>query len=166
VADVVIDTSSLIFLSRLNRLALLDAFGSVSVADWVWTEYLAGEDKDPPSALVVHRAVSEGYLNLVDSHPPQSYLPGLGAGERAALFLASRGIATVLIIDDRKARLAAQALGIRTMSVPALLLSGAKRGRLTADELESDLYRLVDLGYHLAPRLFNDILKIASSEGP
>jgi len=68
---------------------------------------------------------------------------------------------TILLLDDRKARLAARLLRIQTLSVPAVLLSALRDGNLSYADFESDLYRLADFGYHISPRLFNDFLRIA-----
>jgi predicted nucleic acid-binding protein len=161
VSDAVVDTSALIFLSKLNRTNLLNRFGKVIVPRAVWEELAAGESKDPSSTQLIRGLIDAGGATVLDVQAPVAFLPHLGKGERAAIWAASQVRGTTLIVDDRKARLAARLLRLQTVSVPGLLLLALYDGKIEYARFESDIYRLAEFGYHLSPRLFNDFLVAA-----
>ncbi len=156
----VADTSPLVFLSSLERFDLLDLFDRVFLPPQVLAELAAGSGKDQVTEPRVREAVKRGKLVLREAPVPSSFVSGLGEGERAALFLAIREPGTTFLVDDKPARHAARVFNVRTMSVPFLLAEGVRRGRLSPEEFERDLDRLLALRYFIAPKVHRQALEI------
>jgi predicted nucleic acid-binding protein len=157
VAVCVIDTSSLIFLSRLRRLELARIPGTLVVPRAVMVELLRGQRKDPDTVDWAVTWMKKERVSPLDVQVPADFFPTLGAGERAVLRAATEATVATVLIDDRAARRAARHLALRTVSTPYLLLKAVHEGILSAKTGREDLDRLVGLGYFLDPKLYADL---------
>lgn len=157
------DSGPLIALARLDLLALPSRyFPEVLVTPTVWSEVhrkpVSGE------AERLKLAMDAGYLCLKaePDMPPRGMPPaltrgGIDAGERSAILLAL-DLRADLLVDDRRARLAARQLGIRVVGVLGLLERGRKSG--VVGPLRPLLERLVASGYFLPDELVQQLLTV------
>ncbi len=156
-ADVIADASPLIFLARLRRLDLAGLLGPVVVPGSVRSEILGGQEKDAESVSRFSAWLGSRRVRVEDIAVPDSFMPDLGAGERAVLLLARDASGSLALIDDRAARRAARFLSVKTLSTAFLLIRAVQEKELRSTEALEDLDRLVALGYYLDPRLYADI---------
>jgi uncharacterized protein len=150
---VVSDAGPLIALSRINRLALLNAlYGSVVVPTAVFSELRV--DSARPGTRTRSAAFAEGAIHprplaegLEDELARLSRV--LDPGEASAILLTEQLQARFLLIDERRGRQVARARGLRVVGVAGVLLV-AKRAELLASvgvalaELSRHQYRLSD----------------------
>jgi predicted nucleic acid-binding protein len=80
----------------------------------------------------------------------------LGAGETEAIMLAKELNADLVLIDDRKARIAALELGLVVAGTINVLEAGSKRGLV---ELADAFRKLTETNFRISPKLLAEILK-------
>jgi len=148
----VIDASPLIYLMKIGRLDVLDRYQEILVPPEVISEIERGLPAGHPEALEVRHLIEKGLLRIRKGGRPRTEW-NLDRGEAAVLALARRAKVDEVIADDRAAVGVAKYLGLRPVSVPFLLLRERRAGRLTQDDFEAALRRLVGTGYYLSPEL-------------
>jgi predicted nucleic acid-binding protein len=84
---------------------------------------------------------------------------GLGPGETEVLSLGLETASPWLILDDLDARRLAHALGLRTLGTAAVLVEAKRAGLVTS--VRPLLDALLERGFHLGPKLYETILRIA-----
>jgi uncharacterized protein len=141
---VVVNTSPLIALDRIGRLALLrEMFGTVVRPQSVLDELNAGIATYDLSATL-----SNADWILTEPDPPEMVLrKELGAGETAVLALAVRTSADLVILDDLQARLVAEGLGLKMTGTLGVLLAAHRAGRLT--DVAAEFKKLRDCGFRI-----------------
>ena len=153
----VADSGPLIALARLNLFHLPDCyFESTFVTTAVWDEVT--RNPKPVETDRLQAALTSGRIKIVDEVliPPDSLQSaGVDVGEKTAIALALALPAT-LLIDDRRARRAALALGVSTLGTMGLLV----RARMDAliPPLRPQLDFLCQSGYFLSVRLVDLVL--------
>lgn len=147
---VVSNTSPLCHAVWIGEEAILPAlFGRIIIPGAV-AEELAHEGAPPP----VRSWISEppGWLEVhtvaVEATPP--ILDRLHRGEREALLLAQQLNADLVLLDERDARRAAEALGLRVMGLLGVFDEAAHRGQL---DFSTALDRLVETDFYLSAKL-------------
>lgn len=143
------DASTLIALDRVGELLILRRLVTkVSVTEEVAEEVFTGRESPELRAargdwIVVARVRGDRrrWASL-----------GLGPGE-ASLFLTPP--ADTVILDDRAARLAAQAEGRAVVGLLGLLLGAARDGRLSRGDARRVLGKLARSGFHLSGPLLS-----------
>jgi predicted nucleic acid-binding protein len=156
---VVSDSGPLIALGTTGRLALLrDLYGEVLLPREVFEE-VAGQGADEPGAPEVRAAT---YLTVAAApgDPLQVALRSeLDAGEAAALSLAKRVGADLVLIDERKGRLVAHRLGFRVRGTVGVLLDAKTAGLVLS--VRDALVELRAAGVWMSDSLFEEALRIA-----
>jgi predicted nucleic acid-binding protein len=151
----VVNASPLIALAKIGRLDLLLTGGrTVIVPEAVVCEILDGPGDDP-----ARQALSAGWgpLRAQVVPAPDILEWGLGAGETAVLTLA-REKALTAVVDDRSARRAASALGVRVLGTLGVVLRARLNGHIPSSvEILLELKRA-------GLRLGGDILREALRE--
>jgi predicted nucleic acid-binding protein len=149
---VVSNATPLIALARISRLALLrDLFGVILIPQAVYDEVATGAPTRP-GAENVRQAEWIQARTLAD-HAEVDYLRAdLDLGEAEVLVLAEESAAGLVLLDEPKARLAAELLGLRYVGTVGLLLLAKQTGRVTAirpllDDLRAKHFHLSDTVY-------------------
>jgi predicted nucleic acid-binding protein len=155
---VVADTGPLIAFGRIAKLDLLpQVLGEVIVPAAVAAECVA--DPEKPGARAIRDALRARLLiRCPDLSPPQAPFPVLEAGESAAIRLALKLSASVLI-DEKTGRAIATKLGLKVIGTGGVLLA-AKKHRLIRS-VKPILDEIVANGYHLSDALIRAILSRA-----
>lgn len=155
----VVNSSPLITLAKIDRLDLLAGQGrDLLIPRPVAWEVLQGPESDP-----ARLAIERGFGSR---HPETEVLPelvpwSLGRGESAVLSLA-REIGATAVVDDRDARVAASALGVRTIGTLGIVLSARRTGQLSL--AAPVILQLRDAGLRLSERLVSQALWEAFEE--
>jgi hypothetical protein len=161
----VADSGPLIALAKLGFLWLPGRlYGRAVLPATVYAECAAQARR--PDAEAIRRAVDAGWLTVAEdiAWPAEVAKPRLDAGESAALALALRCRASVLM-DEQRGRKAARRLGVTVIGVFGLLLLAKREGCL--DAVAPSLDRLRAEGYYLSSDLRAAILDMAGElHGP
>ena len=122
------DASPLIGLATAGALHLLrELFGTVTITRLVKDEVTGSPQR--PGARELDAAMREGWVRVAQAPPETWRFNGIDAGEASTLALAAQHEGALVLMDDMPGRVQADALGIETLDLPALLLA-AKRARL------------------------------------
>jgi hypothetical protein len=158
----VVDTSPLLFLSKLDRLELLrKSADSLLVPPAVWSEVEARRDE---ATERVQHALRAAWLELrkpMDSPGPD--LESLrGIGEIEVLLLAQEVDAERVVLDDLNARREARRRGLTPVGTLGLLLAARLRGEVTS--LAEEIHRLEEAGFRASPALIAAVLRSAGEQ--
>lgn len=153
----VADSGPLIALARLDLLALpARYFASVLVTASVWEEVTRSPRNDEISRLAA--ALEAGHLGLVDDPatlPDAILQAGLDIGERNSIAL-GLGMSAAVLIDEKRGRQVASALGLHVVGTLGLLLRAREEGMLPS--LRPSLESLRASGYFLSTALIEKLL--------
>ena len=151
---VVADSSPLHYLILLDQSDLLHRFyGEVLVPDPVAAELGAPASpprvrewmRDRPSWLQVVRVSAEDVASITDE---------LGLGERAAIALALRARADLLLIDDSEARAEAARRSLPVTGTLAVLRTAAEEGLIDVRDM---LAKLTETNFYVDEKLLSKI---------
>jgi predicted nucleic acid-binding protein len=121
---VVSDTTALTSLLKIGKdQLLLSLFGNI-IIPWTVRSELLSYHKTLPSWLIVKVATDQKVL--ID------LLKRLDAGEAEAITLAKELDANVLIIDEKRGRLAAEELGLKCIGLAGAMLLAKQRGFISS----------------------------------
>ena len=152
---VVADAGPLIAFGRIEKLDLLPrVLGEVLVPASVVAECVI--DMEKPGARAIRDALRGKLLTRCpDPAPPQTPFPLLDTGESAAIRVALKLSAAVLI-DEKTGRAIATKLGLSVIGTGGVLLAAKKRGLIPS--VQTVLGAIVEHGYHLSDALIQAIL--------
>ncbi len=156
---IVSDTSPISNLLKINQLRLLEEiYQSVIIPEAVYRELKMSNEFDISTVLI------PGWIQIrqiTDHNLYQSLISNLDPGEAEAIVLAKELNAGVLLIDERKGRKKAIALGLHVTGVAGILLIAKGVGLVPAimpllDELEHKA------GFWMGIEFRNYILELAN----
>ncbi|MBN1933129.1 MAG: DUF3368 domain-containing protein [Anaerolineae bacterium] len=155
----VVDTSPLIFMSRLGRLNLLQSGADqVVIPQAVFDEIQVRPDE--AARQIEQATLSWLTVKQVDDLDAVDLLRAdLDRGEAEVIVLAKKLGADWVIIDDLDARRFARRVGLNLVGTVGLLLAARLRGEITS--LRGEIERLEQLGFRVAPSLANAMLEAA-----
>ena len=156
---VVADASPLIFLAKLTQLDLVPRL----LSDDIRMPRLVYREVMLPGIDPIERDLLQSFLAncTIEAVPrPRSFASAMNAADNAALTLAVRNKATVLLCDERVTRIMAQGEGIRPLGTLGVLLQAMRTGLLTRSETR----RMVDLlvgtrGFRIGIELYQAVLE-------
>jgi uncharacterized protein len=155
----VVDTSPLIFLSKLDRLDLLRASGQAICVPPAVLREITGQDDG-----AAHQ-VEEARKSWLETHSVQDerllrvLKADLGDGEAEVITLALEVDAARVVLDDLDARRFAGRLGLQTIGTLGVLLAAKLSGELPS--LAVEIERLRQAGFRAAPTLVQAVLEAA-----
>jgi len=156
---VVANASPLIHLSAIQRLEVLRAlFVKVLIPREVYNEVVMRGIGRPGSQEVAS-------ANWIHARPVENevavrvlQVSGLGKGEAECIVLAQETNADWVILDDRLARLQAEAMGLKVVGTVGVLLMASEKGFV--ENFEQTLRDLVASGFRLSAREVERILEL------
>ena len=156
---VVADASPLIFLAKIRRLDLIHRVlgDDVAVPQQVRDEVLAGP-LDRAESDELHRFLAAVRMERVDS--PRGFAVGMSRADNAAMTLAVRLEADLLLADDRTVRRLATVEGIRPLGTVGVLLLALRRrlvDRAEVRRLVDDLVR--SHGFRIGVELYAAVMR-------
>ena len=151
---VVTNTSPLVVLDRIGLLDLLPRlYGKIIRPQSVLEEIQEGRHVYGGSDSLFH---SDWQITVED--PPEMALrKELGAGETAAIALAMRMNADLLILDDLAARNVAAELGLTVTGTMGVILAACRRGYV--QNVKGVVADLNEAGFRLSDTLIQAIIK-------
>ncbi|MBI5497626.1 MAG: DUF3368 domain-containing protein [Deltaproteobacteria bacterium] len=149
------NTTPFIALARIGRLDLLErVFGRVLLPAVVAAELGAANKSD----LVVDVGAL-AWVTVVDMETPDAIAARLDAGEAAAIALAIREKASVVLLDEQRARKVAKAMKLPVAGTFMVLLRAKWAGHVVAVRPLID--QLLATGFHASPTLVGEMLRRA-----
>ena len=150
---VVADTSPINYLVLIDEIELLpQIFGNVLVPNAVWTELKA---EGSPQAIKDWIATDPHWVNIETPTSIDTSIR-LGIGEIEAISLAKERNADLVLIDDRKARLAAIDRGLGVAGTVNILEIASKRGLI---DLAITFQALQRTNFRITLKLLDEILQ-------
>ena len=150
---VVVNTSPLIALNQIGRLELLrQLYGAIVRPQSVYDELRGGLDQHEYSDSIL----SADWIITEPDPEGMALRRELGAGETAAIILAHKTNADLLILDDLQARIVATGMGLRITGTLGVLLA-AKRQNIISD-LAKVIKDLQTAGFHISQALTDDFM--------
>lgn len=162
-SPVISNTSPLTNLAVIGRLDLVRSqLASVAVPEAVWQEMRALPHRDGRSALLA--AQHDGWLRVIPlaDHALATSLRfgGLDAGESEAIAPAVQTSAPLLLIDERKGRVAAKKLGVPVTGALAIVATARRTGVIPSAKAEIDRLRC-EAGFFIAGDVEAQTLRLA-----
>lgn len=152
---VVSDTSPLNYLILIDQIDLLPKlFGEVVIPQLVLNEL--GGDGAPKTVIEWLKSLPEWLVVKPDVLSDPYGLSHVDAGEREAILLAAEMSADLVLLDDRKARIAAKKIGLRITGTIGLIDKAAQRGLV---DLEGIIHRLASTNFYISDELIRELLK-------
>ncbi len=174
---VVSNASPLIFLSKIKRLDLLKLlYGEIHIPRAAFKEIVAKKADFPEE---VTDFLKRGFIKTEEVHIHNKNLSDLNIhkGEEHALLLAIsqtdvwescnlQGFnmekkADLIILDDKRARIAAEFLGLTFTGTLGVLLEALKKGIVDLSEFKVLLKKLIDSGFRIDITVYGRVLEEA-----
>jgi predicted nucleic acid-binding protein len=153
---VVSDATPLIALAKIGQLNLLQQFfGRILIPQRVYDEVVT-DAGGRPGVAEIRQAEWIGIRSPEDKSRVSYLRADLDAGEAEALVLAVEVNADWILLDEAKARLAAEFLGLQFIGTLGVLLLAKRMGKLTA--VRPLLEELRIRKFHISERVYQEIL--------
>lgn len=152
----VVNTGPLLFLSKLNRLPILEKFGDILVPKGVLAEIRRKQD----DALASVAQASETWLKVGAVKDRNLYTvlaKELDEGESEVICLALEQEIRWVIMDDQDARRFAHRYGLNVIGTLGILAWARKAGMIKS--LRAEITRLQAAGFYATPMLIEGLLK-------
>ena len=161
---IVSNSSPLIYLGKLKKLTLLKMlFKEVLIPQEVYEEVVVkGKEEKFLDALAVEHAKKEGWLRIgkaLEEKEFEDFFAEIDRGETAAILLAQKHHANLLLIDDASARTITQSFGLKVKGTIFILLTAYKKKLLTREEVKRSMGRLVAEGFRISHELYVSVLE-------
>ena len=128
---VISNSSPLVNFTALGKLTLLQAlYGTIVIPDAVYQEVIVS-GRDQPARAEVEQA-DWIVRKSVNNRTAVAALHTLGHGEAEAIVLGVENPGSLLILDDRRGRLAAANMGVKIIGTLGVLLVAKRRGLIAA----------------------------------
>ncbi len=152
---VIVDASTFIGLSMVNKLSLLSSlFKEVVLPNAVYEEISGGK-----GVKEIRSFKNIKVVGVNDKATVELMLESYGRGEAELLVLAKELNANLLLIDELKARKAARRAGFKVMGILGLLLSAKEKGFIKT--IKPLIQRLQKKDFRLSRRVIEEVLNQA-----
>lgn len=163
---VVSDSSTLIHLASIGRLALLKKFyARITITPAVWREVVE-QREGTAGAVEVANAHQAGWIEVVapaDESLVRLLRRDLGHGESEVITLAIERQADLTLLDESEARRIAEMYGLSKTGVIGILIRAKREGEI--DSLRAELDRLREPGgFWIEDRLYHRALVAVGEE--
>ena len=156
---VVSDSSPLIHLSQIGRLHLLkELFGELLIPQAVYHEVVI-EGGGKPGSKEVREASWIIVMEIRNERLKRLLQFQLDEGEAEAIVLALETKASLVLLDDREARLQAKRLGLKITGTLGILLRAKKLGLI--ENMKEEINKLKQTGFRVSKNLEEEVLRAA-----
>jgi predicted nucleic acid-binding protein len=160
---VISNATLLFYLAKADRLDLFHSiFEEILIPEAVYAEVVSkGKQLGQTDAFLVEKAIEEGWISVrrvQESHPVS--IP-LHPGEVEVISLALEVGVDLLIMDDARARAAAEIAGLRPRGTLCLLLEAVRKNLLGFDGFLATLEALTHHGFYVREGLYLRVIREA-----
>jgi|SRR3989344_7170373 len=157
--EIVSNTSSLIFLAKLNIFGLArNMFSCIIISEEVLDEIL---EKDKVENYLIQKEIGE--FIIVSEVKNVKDIP-VDNGEKEAISLCLEKNIKKFLSDDKKARRYATNLDIEVMGVLGILLWNLQNTKINKKECLNLVNKLIEKGYFMSSELYSEVLTLINSE--
>jgi len=154
---VVSNSSTIIHLSKINRLDLLqDFFQKILIPEAVYRECVL-EGKDREEVTLIKNSEWINVLEVKDKKLVKLLQSTLDDGEAEAIALSLEVSADLILLDEYDAREKARILGLQITGLIGILLRAKLDGKIKI--LEEEIERLKKTGFYIGDELIAKVLK-------
>jgi len=154
---VVSNSSTIIHLSKINRLDLLqDFFQKILIPEAVYRECVL-EGKDREEVTLIKNSEWINVLEVKDKKLVKLLQSTLDDGEAEAIALSLEVSADLILLDEYDAREKARILGLQITGLIGILLRAKLEGKIKI--LEEEIERLKKTGFYIGDELIAKVLK-------
>jgi len=152
---VVANSTVLIFISKINRLDLLEVMEIYSTEE-VKKEVLSMKEINPIEKENLEKLFSEK-INIVKDYKKMNL--GLDLGEESAISVCINKKIPVFLSDDKKARRVAEYLSIDVIGTLGIIFINFKNKIITKEEARELLKKLISNSYYISAELYAKVLE-------
>ncbi len=161
---IVINSSPLIFLSKIEKMHLLtELFDEIFIPSTVFHETVTrGKEKMMEDAFVIENFINENEKNkvtIVDVDFRGFEEIPLGIGEKAVIAFARRENIKNVLIDEGKARTIAKMFRLKPRGTLWVLALANSEDLITYHELKESVLRIVEKGYRIKEEILARFLR-------
>ena len=160
---IVSNATPLIYLAKADKLILLQrVIKNVLIPEAVFQEVVAeGKRLGEKDAFRVEKAIAEGWLEVKEVKKIISFQFALHSGEIEVISLAKEKGINAVLIDDTKARSAAEIVGLKPVGTLWIILQAVKNKIIDFDECLSTLEDIIDSGFYLKDEIYIKVIRAA-----
>lgn len=154
------------YLAKLGKLEFLKKlFKKIIIPEEVYKEVvLKGEGKGFSDALIIERAVKDGWIQVKKAKRDADILKfaqELDVGEVEVLSIARKikPKPTLLLIDDASARAVAESFGFNVKGTLYILLRAFRKGLLTKKETKEHINKLILVGFRISQEVYVQLIE-------
>jgi predicted nucleic acid-binding protein len=155
----VLDSSPLIALARINRLPLIPQLAERVYVPKAVYEEVAPQRGSPPGSIEIREARWISVVQVRNQMAVGCLQHRVGRGEAEAIILAQEIQTDFLVLDDATARRLAESQNVRVIGLLGLLLHAKHHGHI--DTIKSVLDDLKSAGFFIDESLYREILRQA-----
>lgn len=154
---IVSNTSPLVFLAKLGKLKFLDKY-ELLLPSQVFDELRIWEKSGKDTYALLMEWLVKGNVAVKKADMLPGLPKNLDDGEKAVISLAAKEKVKTVLIDERKARLAAEALGLKAIGTMAVIKQQLKENKITVEECRQMVFELIKNGYRIKEELLAEFL--------
>ena len=160
---IVSNATPLIYLAKSNKLSLLHAIANqVLIPEAVFQEVvIEGKRLGEKDSYRVEKAISKGWLKVKKVNNRISFEFPLHAGEIEVISLAREMEIKTVIIDDAKARSAAELARLIAVGTLGIILLAIKNNIMNFDEFLSTLEDIIESGFYIKDDVYIKVIRTA-----
>jgi predicted nucleic acid-binding protein len=160
---IVSNATPLIYLAKSNKLSLLQTIvNQVLIPEAVFQEVvIEGKRLGEKDSYRVEKAISQGWLKVKKVNNRISFEFSLHAGEIEVISLAREMEIKTVIIDDAKARSAAELAGLIPVGTLGIILHAIKNNIINFDEFLSTLEDIIESGFYIKDDVYIKVIRTA-----
>ena len=160
---IVSNTSPLVFLAKLGKLEFLDKH-ELLVPQQVVDELRIWEKSGKDAYVLLMEWLVKANVAVKKANILPKLPKSLHEGEKAAISLAIREKAKIVLMDERRARIAAEMLGLKAIGTMAVIKQQLKEKRITVKECRQTVFELIKKGYRIKEELLAEFLQNIEKE--
>ena len=160
---VISNATPLIYLAKAERLSLVHSlFEEILIPEAVYEEVVSnGKRSGQTDAFLVEKSIEEGWISVRRVQRTHPVAIPLHPGEVEVISLALESGIDLLIMDDARARAAAEMAGLRPRGTLWLLLEAVKENLLSFDGFLATLEAITNHGFYLREDLYLRVIREA-----
>ncbi len=156
--NIVSNTSPLIFLAKIGKLDYLKDC-KISIPQQVFNEILMWKNKGKEYYLILEDWIDKNKVNIEKVEILKNLPLSLGEGEKAAISLALKKNVRIVLIDERKARIAAKLLDLKPKGTIAIIYEQFLNKKITKKECRNLILELIKKGYRIKEEMIAEFLQ-------
>lgn len=152
--EAVSNTSSLLFIAKLNRFDLLkNMFTRILIPMQVKNEIFK---KDEPENMLIEKE-RNSFIKINEVKVIKEF--GIDEGEKEAISLCLEKNIKFFISDDKKARKIARSLELETIGMAGIILYNVEERKITKEEAKELIGELIKKGYYMSGLFYAKIME-------